>query len=345
VQVQIVAPDQAESADCFAGWFGLEFDSVRVGRLNLQSLADGDAGFPLDDFYPRFLDAARYQGDLWGVPTSAQVRVMFYNRALFDAAGEPYPEPGWTLAEFLARAAALTAGEGEEKVYGFLPLNGHAGDLRVFVALQGASPWGEEGRPRFDAPDVVAAVGWYADLALAHGVMPLLAADATGLEGWEARRALVREERAAMWTDYAGVDRGDVWPPGGEVGMAPLPLRAAGAEGVTSFSYEGLFIAGDATDPQACWEWLRHLSEQDELVRGLPARASLLESADFAERVGEEAVATYRATLDYVDAWDLVPATSDADAHLEWLNEALERVLAGASPGAAMAEAQRQVEE
>jgi multiple sugar transport system substrate-binding protein len=346
VQVQIIAPNRVDGADCFAGALDLAYESMREGRLNLQSLVDGDAGFPLDDFHPRFLDVARYQGDLWGVPTQADVRVVFYNRDLFDAAGEPYPEAGWTLADFLARALALTAGSGDEEVYGFVPLDGHAVGLRTFLALQGVDLWDGEGRPRFDAPDVVAAVTWYANLALAHGVTPVVMEGEDVTEwgaGWEEREALVRGGRAAMWTDVTGVDRGDVWPPDSEVGMAPLPLQAAGAEGVTDFIFEGLFISDGTTHPQACWEWIEYLSVHQELVNGLPARGSVLESAEFAARVGEEAVEAYRATLAYGNALARLPATPDGGTQLMLLNEAFESILAGADPEAALLEAQGNV--
>jgi hypothetical protein len=122
--------------------------------------------------------------------------------------------------------------------------------------------------------------------------------------------------------------------------MAPLPLRAAGAEGVTGFRYEGLFIAEDAADPRACWEWITTLSAQPGVVSGLPARASVLESSEFAERVGEDGVATYRATLEYADLWDAVPTTPEANEQMEHLVGALADIFGGADPEAALAEAQ-----
>jgi ABC-type glycerol-3-phosphate transport system substrate-binding protein len=207
------------------------------------------------------------------------------------------------------------------------------------VALQGARLWDGDGRLRFDAPEVVAAVGWYADLALVHGVMPLLGADpAVPWAGWGERQALVREGRAVMWTDYTGVDRGDVWPPGVDVGMAPLPLGGAGAAGVADFHYDGLFISAAAADPQGCWEWITLLSAQPELVSGLPARMSILESAEFAEQVGEEALGVYRALAVYEGTAS--PATYWAGEDLQRLNEALQEILAGADPATVLAEAQ-----
>lgn len=350
IQVQLVSPSEADSADCFAGFPSLTDEGSRAELLNLQPLIEADGTFSLDNFYPRFLDAFRHQGNLWGLPTQAQVRAVFYNRNLFDAAGTPYPQPGWTMDDFLSRAKALTQGSGGDKQYGFLPLNGDVSDLPVFLALQGAALWDEAGRPRFDAPDVVAAVRWYADLVLKHGVAPTFPDDMPERDpaAQETRYALVRKGRVAMWTDFTGTDRSDVWPTDAQVGMAPLPAlsaaeRPVGMKGVTEFLYEGLFIASDTPHPQACWEWLKFASAQAAPVRGLPARRSLLESADFAEQAGQDAVETYRASLEYADA-SILP-TSEASAQLHWVYQALTDILKGARPEMALAEAQRQAEE
>lgn len=339
VEVQVVSSDQAQRADCFAGGPSVAEPSVRASMLNLQPLLDADADFSLDDFHSRFLEAFRYEGDLWGLPTQAQVRVLFYNRDLFDAANVPSPAAGWTLNDFTARAAALTKGDGADKRYGFLPLNGDASDLPAFVALQGAALWDEEGRPRFDAPEVVAAVRWYTDLALKHGVMPAFPDDVPDPDpaAQQARQSLVRAGRVAMWTDFSGLDRTSVWPLDAAVGMAPLPREA---DGVTDFLYEGLFIGADAPYPEACWEWLKFVSERAEPVQQLPARRSLLDSDIFAQEVGDEAVETYRALLEYDDLYR--PTTVEAGSQIHWLYQAVADIWAGARPEAALAEAQRE---
>ena len=341
VQVSLVNPDQAGTADCFADMRSVEDDSTRAELLDLQPLLDADPSFSLDDFHPRFVDALRFQGDLWGIPIQAKARVVFYNRALFDAAGVPYPVPGWTLDDFLGRAIALTEGEGTEKQYGFLPLNGSASDLQLVVALQGASLWDELDRPEFDAPDVVAAVQWYADLAVKHGVMPVFASDLPRPDpaAQQARNTLVRTGRVAMWTDFSSVDRGGSWPADGEVGMAPLPV---GVEGVSEFLYEGLFIARNTSIALACWEWLKVVSGHSELVRGLPARRSLLESGGYAGTLGRGVAETYCVTLGYAELRR--PMTAEAGAQTYLLHQALAGILAGESARDALAKAQQEAQ-
>jgi hypothetical protein len=125
--------------------------------------------------------------------------------------------------------------------------------------------------------------------------------------------------------------------------MAPLPLRTASAPGVTDLYYIGLFIAAETPYPQECWEWLKFVAAQETVVQGMPARPALLDSAEFAGRVGGDAVATYRALLGYADV-SAFP-TAQAAGQLQWLNQALADVLNGASPETALAEAQRRAEE
>ena len=61
-----------------------------------------------EDYYPQPLEAFRFNGELMCLPQNLSSLVVYYNRDLFDAAGVPYPEAGWTWDDFLAAAKALT---------------------------------------------------------------------------------------------------------------------------------------------------------------------------------------------------------------------------------------------
>lgn len=114
-----------------------------------------------------------HQGNPFGLPIGADyVQVIVYNRDLFDAAGVVYPQPGWAWDDFIHTATALTEHNDGITRYGYMALAGHRADVHAFLALHGAALWGDQGLPRFDAPDVVAAVRYYRDLALVDGVMP-----------------------------------------------------------------------------------------------------------------------------------------------------------------------------
>ena len=73
-----------------------------------------------DDFVPRFMDRIRYdgerlyQGDLYGLPLSGDVNVLYYNTELLVQAGLDPDKPPQTWDEFMAYAKALT----KDGVYG-----------------------------------------------------------------------------------------------------------------------------------------------------------------------------------------------------------------------------------
>lgn len=85
-----------------------------LAALNQEELAGLDFG----DFWPKLLAAYNYDGTQYGLPTDTDLQLVYYNKKLFDEAGVPYPEPGWTWDDYRETAKALTQGEGSGKVYG-----------------------------------------------------------------------------------------------------------------------------------------------------------------------------------------------------------------------------------
>jgi len=94
-------------------------DLVRVTGSNVQQWIRRDAfadltplvtGAKLDlaDFYQGALDQFRWKGELWGIPDSASPEIVFYNTAMFDAAGMAYPSDTWTYDDMRAAARKLT---------------------------------------------------------------------------------------------------------------------------------------------------------------------------------------------------------------------------------------------
>jgi multiple sugar transport system substrate-binding protein len=77
-----------------------------------------DAG-QVADFYPALLDSFRAGGRLYGFPRDNDTKVIYYNRAHFQAAGLPEPSPDWTWADLRRAALALTSSEPQAQRYGF----------------------------------------------------------------------------------------------------------------------------------------------------------------------------------------------------------------------------------
>lgn len=333
VQITIREQSAVTQADAVLGTL-TTFERAR----NLQPLISGDRRFQTTDYLQQALAAFKREGDLFGIPVAAKVRVMYYNRALFDAAGVPYPKPGWTLDDFLSAAQLLTREENGEKQYGFVSYNSPVSDLLIFLAAQDAWPWDRAGRPQFATPGVVAGVRWFTNLTLKYGVMYSEPKDwlQPDENAQRARMALVRNGHAAMWTDFSGLQHDHAWPPQEVVGMAPMPVGRIAA---TRFLWDGVMISVNAADPHTCWEWAQYVAT---FAEGMPARQALLNAPTFAGKLAPDVLATYRALVDYIDV--PVATTSRMAAEEQWLVGAVQQILQGADPQATLAAAQAKAE-
>lgn len=59
-----------------------------------------------------------YEGAIYALPFRSDIWILYYNKAVFDAAGIEYPSNDMTWDEFDALARQLTSGSGVDKVYG-----------------------------------------------------------------------------------------------------------------------------------------------------------------------------------------------------------------------------------
>lgn len=89
----------------------------------IQPYLDSSPTLSASDFYPLALDAFRYgeEGDLTCLPQNISSLVVYYNREMFEEAGVPLPEDGWSWETFIDAAQRLTVdtdGDGTIDQYG-----------------------------------------------------------------------------------------------------------------------------------------------------------------------------------------------------------------------------------
>ncbi|VAW36189.1 hypothetical protein MNBD_CHLOROFLEXI01-4178, partial [hydrothermal vent metagenome] len=298
-------------ADAFQWWSPIQSADELATVLALQPLLDADPDLSEDDFFPSVLDQFRDQGQVVGLPGEVQISFLNYNKRLFDAAGLDYPQPGWTLDEFLETAVALTQGDSEEdKIYGYVADLYEVGDLMTFMARQGVTLVDESVDPpatNFTDPVTISAVRWYSNLTTEYAVKPyvdLSSFTGIGTDPFQERQALIDNDRAAIWKgdQYGFVAFDENGTPisndsdSSDIGIVPYPV---GADGGSSFeSANGYYISAETEVRQAAWEWLKYLTEQESLAQfGLPARVSAAESDAFTQRVGEEKAAVLIAAV------------------------------------------------
>ena len=150
---------------------------IESGVLLDMAPYTGRVGVDMAAFHPRVSELFAPDGHVWAIPKGFTPMVIYYNRAVFDEAGLPYPREGWTWEEFRRTAKALTRdrdGDGKPDVWGF-------GWPREFFYLQTwlwagggelLSPDGTRASGYLDSPESIAALRFYLDLAVRDSVVP-----------------------------------------------------------------------------------------------------------------------------------------------------------------------------
>jgi multiple sugar transport system substrate-binding protein len=73
------------------------------------------------DLFEQAVEAFRFNGTLMCIPQNISSLVVYYNRALFEKAGVPFPPNDWSWSDFVQAAKALTRdtdGDGRVDTYG-----------------------------------------------------------------------------------------------------------------------------------------------------------------------------------------------------------------------------------
>ncbi len=78
-----------------------------VDKNLLQPWDDQIKDMDLSDF-AAVIEGGKFDGAYYGLPYRTSSSIMYYNKTMFDAAGVPYPQEGWTYDDMLEIAKKLT---------------------------------------------------------------------------------------------------------------------------------------------------------------------------------------------------------------------------------------------
>lgn len=276
-------------------------------------IASSDAMKP-DDFYPAALKAFTYNGGLQCLPQNLSSPVMYYNKALFDAAGVAYPQAGWTWDDFVATARALTKdtdGDGTTDQYGF-GTSVQAMRLAPFVWQNGGDFLDDYANPTkltLDSPEAREAITWFANLQLVEHVMPdVIAEEAASSSNRFVAGTLGMFMNSRVAVPTFRTIEGFEWD------AAPLPV---GKQPASVLHSDGFCVPTEsAKDPNhlnAIWNFIEYAfsatgqSLLAETGRTVPSRAAIAESKAF---LGSVPPANNQAWLDaaeYMRAFPILP--------------------------------------
>ena len=227
---------------------------------DLSDLVARDAAeLELDDFYPELLAACRYDGRQILLPRWFNVALLYYNRKVFDDAGEAYPSPDWTWDDYLAAAKRLTrrGADGKTDVWGTSITTGWWGEWLIYVRQAGGQLFTDDvNRCLLDSPQAIAGMQFYYDKIYKHRVAPRpgFGPDQGFMSG---KIAMEFGGHTGNWIAYNQIASLD-W----DIQILPRgPVTRSGGE----FAIDSFGISRDSPRREPAWAFLTFLSSKSSV--------------------------------------------------------------------------------
>lgn len=215
-------------------------------------------------------------GNYYALPFKQEMYCVFYNKAIFDEAGVPYPEGPWTWDEYVETAQKLT--DKKKGVYGSF-MNA---DLpwMYMPAQQLAVPfYKEDGNCNFDDPVFKEYAEWFKYISNDLGVQPSVAELEAENANWN--YYALEGYRLAMFPQGNWFTRllnsQEDYPKDWNYGVAPLPSAGEGGNNnLVSLGY--VAINKNAAHPEEALTYALWIAEnQWKYEGGIPAFATMSE--------------------------------------------------------------------
>lgn len=332
-------------------------------NLALDRYIDGPDGIDRKDFIPIIWDSLRYQGKTYGMPQDINIRGLYYNKDLFDAAGLSFPDETWTWSELKRAVEVLEDPKrngghqgiaglvGGANGYGFLP----------YYYQAGGEIWADAAKsvPQFDNEKALEALTFFKGL---RGDFQL--SQSSSERGGLGPATFFQNGQAGMliegsWrTPQLKKDA-----PNLRFGVAPLP-RGRRAMSISTSCFWG--ISAQTRHPDEAWKLAKFLSDKEQLIRywqylwvAPPARWSSLRDPRFRQITGAgTAVPAVPTEAEFREKCEWIPRTLEqgttteefigpfTNQLMDKLNYAVEDVLLqSGDPRRALSRAQRETSE
>ncbi|WP_195714260.1 ABC transporter substrate-binding protein [Paenibacillus sp. GM2] len=224
-----------------------------------------------DNFYETLWNYNSADDQILGLPVGYTTHVVYYNKDLFDAAGVPYPQDGWTWEDLQADAKKLT--DDAESISGFA-FSGKPDpyDYEMFLWGNGASYVDDQGNleGNLNSPKSVEVLTMFQNM-LKEGY-------AITTEGSGATE--MKSGKVAMFTNGAW-SLGSLREAGINFGVVGLPKFKDGSA-VSIVSSSGISMSKESSKKDAAWEFIKFwTSEEANKARidyELPVLKSVVES-------------------------------------------------------------------
>lgn len=284
----------------------VQIDEQLVTSGAVHDLSDfvlEDANFVSSDVDRLLWDGVVWNERVWAVPLSAEMRLIFYNRAAYDAIELPYPTVGWTI-DRMARDAARFGFEQPGAVeYGLVANHPDLLFNRAFAT---------QAMPATDLDPFQESTYWYQALEQRGTAAPLSSMPPSD-RAQAARNLLGYPWEVGMWVGSPTLYEHFLqYAP---LGVAPLPTTEQPSDTVP-LRVNGMVISQASERPHAVWAWLDHLSRQPlpHRWRQIPARQSVTEATEFWPRLPRPIGDVMRASMPLAR-----PITPAEQAYFDWV--------------------------
>ncbi len=216
----------------------------------------GDAG--LDPYWPATQGAVTWDGQTYALPLETDVRVLYYNKELFAAAGLDPEDPPETWDELVEYADRLSVVEGGRiQQLGFGPTLGNT-YFPLYAMLNGEDLVADDGSLELNTPAAVEALQWMVDRQNAHGSRAMTSFAATF--GTGASDPFMSGKVAMIIENNTFPGQIAQYAPDLDYGVAPLPHNGTPASWSNGFSLE---ISSATGAPEAAYRFAEYLMSEE----------------------------------------------------------------------------------
>lgn len=228
----------------------------------------GADGLRREEFFPATWDECVYRGKLYAIPFNTDVRVLYWNKEAFAAAGLDPERPPRTwneLREFSRKLTKRDASGALQRI-GYVPVSGTLGNFgNTWLYMYGWQRGGEfmsadGNRVTTDDPNIVAALEWVTAFVNDYGAENLKAFNSGfGIKEMDpfliGKMAMVGEEGFML-------SRIQQYRPDLKYGVAPLPWPEEGRRATWSGGF-ALVMPKGARQPAEAMEFIRFLASKE----------------------------------------------------------------------------------
>lgn len=274
------------SADLF--WLSQEHVAGYADRGALlditERLAEDDApAATTDDYFPSVLATARYEDRLFGLPWISQPVMLYYNPALFEAAGVAPPDDAWTWETFREAAGRLT--DPAAGVYG-TAFQTDWPPIQMFIWQAGGEVISEDLTScPIDSPEALAGARFVAEIAFDEAYAP---SEATMTE--QGFGEMAKAGKVAMFFGGAADDLDYAHTKDPSNAVMKMALVPQGPTNRATFAYAASTVISGATEnPDAAYAALVALTEGIHHWKIVAPRQSLANEDTIVASVPEKA--------------------------------------------------------